>query len=118
MARFIFTDYYDIGTKGYPNAGTWEASEFSDFSTLIDSTYKDPNSVYEWVTPLEYTDAQGIVRAHADLSTLYVRVKIWIDNDVSDWYYLPVANQNDQTVTYTENGVVVETANSLDINFN
>jgi len=117
MARFKFEDYYDLGTKGYPTAGTWEAALDSDFTNLIDSVYKDTKSATEWVTPLEYDD-NGVVRAHSDLDAVYVRCRLWIGDDVSDWFYLDPANQNDQTVVYTENNKIIKTVNSLDVGFN
>jgi len=118
MARFKIEDYYDLGTKGYPTAGTWEAATDNMFNNVIARVDKDPEAAIVWVTPLEYTE-DGIVKAHADLNTIYVRCKLWIDDDVSDWMYITEsANQNDQTVVYTENKKVIKTANSLDIGFN
>lgn len=116
MARFKFTDYYDLGTKGYSTAGTWEAALDSDFVNIIDSVDKDENARDVWITPLEYDD-NGVTKAYSDLDNIYVRCKMWIDNVVSDWFVLTPSNQNDQVVIYTEDGVEIETANSLEIGF-
>lgn len=117
MARFKFEDYYDLGTKGYPTAGTWEASLNPEFTDIIASVYKDAKSRSVWVTPLEYVE-NGVTKAHSDLENIYVRCKLWIDDDVSDWFYLDPTNQNDQTVVYTENKEIIKTVNSLEAGFN
>lgn len=119
MAKFKFDNYYDLGTKGYSTAGTWEAAFDPEFTNLIDSVYNDPKAKDVWTTPLEYVDDNGITRAHGDIDKIYVRCKMHIDDVVSNWVYIQSpANQNDQTVIYTENKEIINTVNSLDIGFN
>ena len=102
MAIFTIDDYISFGTKGYHNATTWEVATDENFENIIDRSYKDRVNVTVWHSPLPKPDGSGY---YADLSTVYCRAKIWIDDvEANDWFYMKVQNQNEQKVIYTEDG--------------
>jgi len=115
MATLRINDYFDLGTKGYHNASSWQVALDPEFTQIIDESLNDTVNVKEWKTMLPMIGGGGY---YADLDNLYGRVKVHIDNTVSDWFVLAPKNQNDQTVIYTEGDVTVKTVNSLDINLN
>ena len=115
MASFSITSYVDIGTIGYPTAGTWEVATDPEFVNVIDRTIADEKYVLHWVSPLPKLDGTGY---HADLDAIYVRVKLHVHDDVSDWFYLEPKNQNDQTYNVIRDGVVIKTLDSLLDNIN
>lgn len=116
MATFYIDDYIDFGTKGYHNATSWQVAIDPQFEKIIDQSLDDKINVKQWNSPLPRIDAAGFYK---DLDNIYVRVKVHIFNSVSPWFVLPeVLDQNKQLVTYTENGIVVKTANSLAIGLN
>ena len=101
MAHITIDDVIDIGTGGYHNATSIEIAEDPDFLLLIDATYKDTVHVKKWYSQLPKRDGTGY---HADLSKLYVRVKVFVDDNESPWFVLDVADQNKQDVIITEEG--------------
>jgi len=113
MAKFVVSDYYDFGTNGFHNATSWQVATDENFEDIIDESLEDKINVTEWHSPLKKKGGGY----HKTLDVVYVRVKIHIDNTVSDWFVGTTANQNDQELIYTMNGVVIDTANSLDIGF-
>jgi len=115
MATLRINDYFDLGTKGYHNASSWQIALDPGFNQIIDQSLNDTVNVKEWKTMLPKIGGGGY---YADLNNLYARIKIHIDNTVSGWFVLAPKNQNNQPVIYTENGVTVRTVNSLDINLN
>jgi hypothetical protein len=99
MARLIIQDYIDISSDGVHNATTWQIALDSGFTQIIDESINDTVNVKEWHSPLPFITGNGY---YADLDQLYARVKVHVDDAVSEWFVLPVANQNIQAVTITE----------------
>ena len=116
MAMFYIDDYIDFGTKGYHSATSWQVALDPNFTKIVDESIEDKINVKEWNSPLPKIDANGYYK---DLDNLYVRVKVHIFNSVSPWFVIkePI-NQNNQIVNYTEKGIVIKTANSLEIGLN
>ena len=116
MAAFYVDDYESFGCEGYPTAADWEVALDENFEQLIDSTYKDKYHVLSWHSKMPKIDGSGF---YADLDIFYVRVRLYIDDRVSDWFLLPPENQNEQKVRYTEEGkadVLYESALSIGLN--
>jgi len=117
MAHIIINDVIDVGTGGYPNAISVEIAEDAAFTKLIDSTYKNKQPVLDainypipatgkpivaiWYSMLPKQDGSGY---YADLNSLYSRVKVFVDDNESDWFILDTKNQNIQDVIITEDG--------------
>lgn len=99
MAAFYIDDYESFGCQGYPTAADWEVALDPGFEQIIDSTYKDKYHVLEWHSKMPKIGEDGY---YADLDIYYVRVRLYIDDRVSEWFYLPPKNQNEQKVIYTE----------------
>lgn len=115
MARFKVDDYISLGTSSCPIASSWQVALDAEFTQIIDETLYDKHNVYEWNTPLPKINGDGY---YADLDKLYCRVKYHVLNGESDWYILPVGNQNDQEVILKQDGVEIERFNSLEAGFN
>jgi hypothetical protein len=115
MATIHIDNYFDFGVKTKHNGSSWQIALDSDFKEIIDESLDDKINVKSWNSKLPKLDGVGYYK---DLSTLYARVKVHIDNTVSPWFVLPVGNQNDQTVIVTEVDGSQETYNSLEMGLN
>lgn len=115
MALFTIKNYYDFLTKGYHNATTWEVALDPEFTQIIDRTVKDTTNVKYWHSMLPKITGTGY---YADLDKVYARCKVFIDDDESDWFIVEPVNQNDQIITYTEDGKEDIIVNSLEIGMN
>jgi len=110
MARFALGEYISIGTGYNHTATSWQAGLDSTFSVILDEVFKSKEYLTHWISALPKPDGCGYF---SDLDEVYVRVKVWEGDTCSDWFILPTKNQNDQTLDITENGVVVDTVNTL-----
>jgi len=109
VAQFKLTNFIDLGTKGYHTATSWKVTLDRAGNNIIDQSLKDTVNLYHWMSSLP--DGNG--GHYADLSAVYLWVKVHILNDESDWYYAGVMNQNDQTFKITETGKPDHFLNSL-----
>ena len=116
MAFFKIHDYIDIGTKCFHDATSWQVGLDSEFTEIIDESLHDTTNLLEWHSMLPKIGDPG--QYYADLDNLYARVKVHMGDDVSDWFNLPVKNQNDQTIIVTDLNGVDTSYNSLTNNFN
>jgi len=133
MAKFTIDDYIDFGNNGFHDATTWQVSDREDFSNIIDESIHDTVNVKSWISPLPINGSA--TKFHADLDTVYCRVKIHIDDVTSDWFYIGreevivngivtgytwngIINQNDQPIRVTELDGTVSHYNSITDNFN
>ncbi len=117
MATIRIGDYMSIGTGYNITAVSYELSDDPNFTELLDFSYNDTINIYEWKSMVPKRDGTGY---HGDLDNLYARFKIHQGKTCSKWFYTKSKNQNDQLVIFTKGGKdnIVETANSLEINFN
>ena len=106
-----------IGTGYNITAVSYELSDDPNFTELLDFSYNDTINIYEWKSMVPKRGGTGY---HGDLDNLYARFKIHQGKTCSGWFYTKSKNQNDQLVIFTKGGKdnIVETANSLEINFN
>ena len=109
MAQFSLSSFLDIGTHGYHDATSWRVTYDREGTQIIDESLHDTENLTHWISMLP--DGKGWF--HADLDEVHLWVKVHILETESDWFYAGVMNQNDQTFTYTENGEVIKTVNSL-----
>jgi len=109
MAKFKLLDFIDVGTQGYHDATSWRITKDAAGKHVIDQSLNDKVNLYVWDSPLP--DGNG--GYYADLNTIYLWVKVHILGSVSDWLRLPPVNQNNQQFIITENGLVVNTVNSI-----
>ena len=116
MAMLSIDDYFDFGTNTVHNASSWQFALDSNFEHIIDETLEDKVNVKTWKSKLPRL--YGEPGYYKDLSKLYARVKVHIDNTVSPWYTIPVSNQNDQEVIVTQEDGSQSTYNSLEIGLN
>lgn len=101
MATIYINDFIDLATDGVHTASSWQIALDSNFTKIIDQSLNDQVNVKQWTSPLPKVGSVGF---YSDLSVLYARVKMFIDNTESDWYNLPVSNQNYQKVIITQAG--------------
>ena len=115
MALLRINDLIDINTKGFHNATTWQVALDENFTQIIDESIKDTINVKEWHTMLPKINEVGY---YADLDNLYARAKVWIDDNVSEWFVMEPKNQNKQKIIVVElDGSITEYDSILD-NFN
>ncbi len=114
MAMLKIIDYIDICSDGVHNATTWQVALDADFTQIIDESINDTVNVKEWHSMLPVINGIGY---YADLEELHARVKVHIDDAVSEWFVLPVVNQNVQTVIITENNKpdIVTTSDAINM---
>lgn len=118
MATFVLEDYISIGTFMGITAVSWRALRGKDMniqSNILDESIFDTVNIREWNTPLRISPDSNI--CHADIKTLYVAIKIHQGDTCSPWYISPAANQHKQMLHFRENGVIVNSVDSLDTNF-
>ena len=96
--RIVVSDYISIGSDSTHTATSYEVSTDSLFINIIDSSYKDTKNIKEWHSMLP----NGHGGYYSNLDKLYSRVKVWLEDSVSDWYVLPIVNQRDQNLIVTE----------------
>jgi len=117
MALFSLEDYMDFDTIGVITATSWEAALDPDFTQIIDSSYEDKINIREWYTKLPVIgNTNG--SCYSDLSNVYGRVKIHIDDVTSPWYELAPLNQNDQVIKVRELNRDITIYDALADNFN
>jgi hypothetical protein len=113
--KIVIEDYISINAGGYHNASSYQVALDKDFTIIIDQTIKDKVNVKYWHTPLPKVNGEGY---YSNLTKVYARVKVWIDDFESPWYVLPIVNQQDQVIVVTEEGKEDQTYNSLEIKMN
>ncbi len=111
MARFKINDYLALGCSTYPIATSWQVALDPEFEHIIDESLEDKENITEWNSPLPKINQEGF---YADLDELYVRVKYFVGNGVSEWYVMAVGNQNDQEFIVTENDEIIDRFNSIE----
>lgn len=102
MACIKVNDYIDLGTGGVHNATSYQVALDPEFTQIIDQSLKDTEHVKEWHSMLPMIDRPG--NYYADLSALYARIKVHVDDNESPWFVLEPKDQNKQNVTITEDG--------------
>jgi len=107
MAKIVINDYIDVGTGGFHNATSWQIAKDPDFNKVIDESLHDTTNVKEWhsmLPKLEEDKVNGESNYYADLTELYARVKIHVDEHESPWFNVGPKNQNIQDIIITEDG--------------
>jgi len=108
-------DFIDMNTKGFHTATSWEVALDENFTQIIDSSYQDTVNLDKWITPLPEINGNSF---YADLDIVYARIKVWIDNNESEWYTLIPKTQNYQPVKMRDaDGTITETT-STELNMN
>jgi len=82
MAMFRIEDFSIYNSFTDITAVSWEVSLNSDFSTLIDSTYKDETAVNGWYSKLPKPNNNGYYDNH---TVMYIRCKIYVDNHAQSY---------------------------------
>lgn len=120
MAIFRITDFSIYNSFTNVTAVSWEVSLTNDFSTLIDSTYKDELSVDGWFSKLPKPNNNGY---YGNDVKLYVRCKIYVDNGAqsyheSEWFNITINDVFNRSaklrkgkkvvgeITYNETGTI------------
>lgn len=98
--RIVITDYISIGSDANHNASSYQVALDPLFTDIIDESIEDRVNVKEWHSMLPNKNGGY----YSNLDKIYARVKVWLDNDESPWYILPVVSQQDQNLIITENG--------------
>lgn len=111
--NIVVEDYISINAGTYHNATSYQVALDKDFTMIIDESHKDTINVKNWHSPLPKINSVGY---YSNLKELHARIKIWIDDFESDWYVLPIVDQQDQEIVVIEEGKENITYNSLEIN--
>lgn len=114
--KIVIEDYISINAGTYHNASSYQVALDPDFTQIIDETHKDTVHVKSWHTPLPMIGDP--MHHYSNLTKVYARVKVWINDTESEWYNTPVVNQQDQTIVVTEEGKEPVIYNSLELKMN
>lgn len=103
MAYIEILDYIELGTGGVHDMTSWVFAKDKEFTKIIAESLNDKVNVKVWHNPLPKLpeDGEGY---YADLSELYVRIKIFANGCESDWYVIGPGDQNKQKVVITQKG--------------
>lgn len=107
MARLIVGDYVEVLTNGIITAVDYQVAKDENFEQIIDESMDDKINLEYWDTPLpkrEEDKIEGESEFYSDLEVIYGRIRIHIDNTVSDWVVIGPYSQTKQKVLITENG--------------
>jgi hypothetical protein len=113
MATVYLEDFIDLGLDGRHDATSWQVALDINFNTIIDESLVDKVNLTKWKTPLPTINGDGF---YSDLSALYARIKVHIEDTESPWFVLPTENQNYQQVTITQHGTEILLTDSTAIN--
>jgi hypothetical protein len=107
MAKVYLDKFEDLGTSGIHSATSWQVAKDPEFTKIIDESLEDKVNLISWNTPLPKLQ-EDIVEGevypyYSDLTALYARVKVHIDETVSNWFVLGPKSQLVQKVIITEN---------------
>ncbi len=106
MARISLEGFDSLGTSSVHTATSWQVAKDPDFTQIIDQSMNDTKNLTSWVTPLpklaEDTLEGETYPYYDNLKTLYARVKVHIDDTVSNWFVLGPKSQLVQKVIITQ----------------
>lgn len=109
MAYMKLDDYISIGVSEYHNATTWQFAKDKEFTKIIDESIKDKVNVKQWYSMLPKLKedlAEGETEGYyGDEDEIHGRLKIFVDDIESPWYYIGTLSQKHQKVIITETGM-------------
>ena len=120
MAVFYLEDFDIVNSFINPTHIDWELATDENFTNIIDSVYKDTESLNGWFTKMPKPDGG----TYDGTTVLYIRCRIYVDNGQqsyykSDWYTKTLFETYTRNIkirykgkviseiTYDENGNIV-----------
>jgi hypothetical protein len=116
MAKIFLNNVISLGVNSNVTAVSYQIAKDVNFTKIIDQSLQDTVNLTYWNSNLPKLQEDGGVGYYADLSNLYARVKVYIDNYESPWFNIAPGDQNYQNVTITKNGNVINNTTSDVIN--
>lgn len=107
MARLIVGEFIEVLTNGVVTAVDYQVAKDDKFEKIIDESLNDEVNLEYWDTPLpkrEEDKVEGESEFYSDLEEIYARIRIHIDNTISNWLVIGPYSQTKQKVLITEDG--------------
>lgn len=118
MARIIIEAFTEAFTSGNIDAVDWIIAKDKDYTKIIFESLKDTENINQLITPLpklEEDRREGESEFYNNLNELYVKVRLWSNNTVSNWYEIGPRSQQEQIVPITENSIIKEEKSTYDL---
>ena len=119
MAKFMVTDYIDIGSGGPHGATSWKVWKDKEKTILLDESLFDEKNVEYWHSPLAKEDGSGF---YSDLEGFYVEIILHFNirpgvkdsGHPSDPFTYGPMSQRDELIKITDgNDISYKTAKKL-----
>lgn len=118
MARIIIEQFTEAFTSGDIHAVDWIIAKDKDYTKIIFESLKDTENIDQLITPLpklQEDRREGDSEFYNNLNELYIKVRLWSSNTVSNWYEIGPKSQQEQMVPITENNKIKEEKSSYEL---